>query len=158
MEKTIIEVRGMKMEIDLSTARRIDNYKVGDSVKVLRKEYGDRFVSNPGVIVGFDNFENLPTIVVAYLKLEYSSAQIDFVYINSQTKDIEICHMADAEKVLDRSTAVEALDREISKQEMVLQDLKAKKSYFMKNFRDHFDKALQVGKEVPGALEAGKES
>ncbi len=154
--KTIIEIHGMKLEVDLSTARRIDTYKVGDNVKVLKKQYGDSFVSYRGIIVGFDDFKQLPTVVVAYLKSDYSSADIEFAYINEQTKDIEICHMNDSEKMLDKTTAVEALDRQIVKKEAELLEFKAKKSYFLTHFNNHFEKALTEG--GPGVLEAGKES
>ena len=33
-EKRIIDINGMKMEVDLRTAKRIDTFKVGDNVKV----------------------------------------------------------------------------------------------------------------------------
>jgi len=33
--KRIIEINGVKLEVDLTTARRIDEFKVGDTVKVL---------------------------------------------------------------------------------------------------------------------------
>ena len=35
-----IEIGGIKMQIDLRQAKRIDTFKVGDSVKILKK--GDR--------------------------------------------------------------------------------------------------------------------
>ena len=38
-EKRIIDINGMKMEVDLRTAKRIDTFKVGDNVKVLATEY-----------------------------------------------------------------------------------------------------------------------
>jgi len=151
-EKTIIEVRGMKLEVDLSTAKRIDMYAVGDNVKVLLKSYGDVFKSYAGVIVGFDNFKELPTIVVAYLKNDYSTALVEFAYLNSQSKDIEICHMTDAEKMLDKASAVDALDREINKKKVELMELEARKSYFITNFKLHFDKILTKGGS-PGVLE-----
>ena len=36
-----IEINGVKLEIDLRTAKRVDTFKIGDNVKVLKKEYGD---------------------------------------------------------------------------------------------------------------------
>ena len=41
-EKRIIEVNGIKMEVDLRNAKRIDQFKVGDSVKVLVKSYSEK--------------------------------------------------------------------------------------------------------------------
>ena len=75
-QKRIIEVNGVKMEIDLRNAKVVENYKVGDYVKVLIKEYNS-YKSYIGNIIVFDNFEKTPTIVIAYLKNEYSSSTID---------------------------------------------------------------------------------
>lgn len=46
-ETTIIEINGVKLEIDLRHAKRIDNLRVGDTVKVLRKRYDDSYESFP---------------------------------------------------------------------------------------------------------------
>ena len=82
--KRIIEINGVKMEIDLRNATVIDNFKVGDTIKVLVKGYND-YKSHVGMIVGFDEFQKLPTIVIAYLDIEYSGANIKFVYYNSES-------------------------------------------------------------------------
>ena len=37
-EKRIVEIDGVKIEVDLRTAKRVDSYKVGDNVKILEKE------------------------------------------------------------------------------------------------------------------------
>jgi hypothetical protein len=148
MEKTIIEVRGMKMEVDLSSAKRIDAFRVGDNVKILKKRYSDSWESYPGVIVGFDNFEALPTIVVAYLESTYQEAKINFAYINAQTKDTEVCHMTDAEKIIDKGTAVEYLDRQIDSLERQITEIKARKNYFLQYFSTYMEKELTDGKKV----------
>ena len=49
--KRIIEINGIKLEVDLTTAKRIDEFKVGDNVKVLRKSYNDTFEVLAGVIL-----------------------------------------------------------------------------------------------------------
>lgn len=79
-EKKIIEIGGVKLELDMRTGKttQIDTFKVGDNVKVLIKEY-DSYKSYAGVIVGFDNFKERPTIIVAYLKMGYSEADIKFI-------------------------------------------------------------------------------
>ena len=38
-DTTIIEINGLKLEIDLRSAKRIDSFRVGDNVKILRKDY-----------------------------------------------------------------------------------------------------------------------
>ena len=60
-EKRIIEIDGVKIEVDMRTAKRIDTFKVGDNVKVLCKS-GDDFKVRPGVIIDFCNFKEKPTI------------------------------------------------------------------------------------------------
>lgn len=131
-EKTIIEINGVKLEVDLRHAKRIDQFRVGDRVKVLKKEYADTFASYPGVIVGFDNFKNLPTIVVCYLKTGYDP-KVCFGHINAEAKEIEICHTSDADKMA-KSFVVDTLDREIKKKQAELEDLEAKKAYFLANY------------------------
>ena len=66
-EKTIIEVGGVKLEVDMRYARRVDTLRVGDRVKCLVKKYGNTHETYPGVVVGFEPFPSLPSIVVAYL-------------------------------------------------------------------------------------------
>ena len=34
-EKRLVEINGIKMEVDMRSARRVDTFKVGDNVKVL---------------------------------------------------------------------------------------------------------------------------
>ena len=42
--KTMVEIDGVKMEVDLRTARRIDTFAVGDNVKVLCKDYNGQYL------------------------------------------------------------------------------------------------------------------
>lgn len=138
-EKQIIEINGIKLEVDMRYAKVIENYKVGDNVKVLVKKYGDDYQTFPGVIVGFDNFNNLPTITVCYVDLSYSAAEIKFISINAKTKDIEIVHMADYEKAIDKTRAIDYLDRVIFKAESELNELRRKKTYFLEKYNQHME-------------------
>lgn len=142
-ELTMIEINGIKMEVDLRSAKKVESYKVGDNVKVLIKEYGDSYTSCPGVIIGFDNFQNLPTITVCYLKPGYS-AEIKFASINPKSVDIEIVHMQDHEKLLDSATTTSQLDREILKKETEVLELKQKKAFFL----DHYGKITDAINET----------
>ena len=38
-EKTIVEINGIKMEVDLRHATRVEEFKIGSKVKVLKKQY-----------------------------------------------------------------------------------------------------------------------
>src|SRR5690625_1881074 len=86
--KQIIEINGIKMEVDTRYARRIDTFQVGTKVKILLKQdgYGGKDTKvYSGVIVGFEPFDSLPTIVVCYLEIDYSGAHIKFAYVNTAT-------------------------------------------------------------------------
>ena len=72
--KTVIEVNGVKLEVDLRQAVRIDTLGVGDRVKVMVKIYSDYKVY-AGVVVGFEPFKELPTIIIAYLDTQYKTPE-----------------------------------------------------------------------------------
>ncbi len=127
----IIEIGGVKIEVDLRTAKRIDTYKVGDNVKVLKKLYGDTFTSYPGVIVGFDAFVNRPTIIIAYLEQD---GQIKFVHLNADTKDVEVCPMENGELLFDKARVLELMDRAIQRAEQDLLDKRSSKEFFLRQF------------------------
>ena len=140
MEKTIIEVNGVKLEVDLRTAKRIDHYKVGDHVKVLVKDYGEDFKSYLGTIIGFDQFEKTPTIVIAYLKTSYGAATIEFVYYNSKTKDAELCPLNDWDIPVSKQQILDRFDSEIERKKAELQEIEQKKNIFLKLFGKFFEK------------------
>lgn len=138
----IVEINGVKIEVDLRSCKVIENYKVGDPVKVLVKKYSS-YESYAGVIIAFDDFKMLPTIIVAYLENSYSTAEIKFAYINAETKDLEICPSAKLDKFLDKSHAIGLLDNTIEKKKVELEELKKKKELFEKEFEVYF-KDLKV--------------
>lgn len=133
-ERTIIEVNGVKLEVDLRTARRIDEIRIGDTVKVLTKQYDGHKVS-PGVVIGFEPFTQLPTIVVAYVENSWAKAEIKFVYYNSASKDIEIVHAADDDFSLDRADMLARFDREIAGKEREIDAIREQRAYFERHFQ-----------------------
>jgi hypothetical protein len=138
MENTkIVEINGLKFEIDLRTAKQITEYRVGDKVKVLVKAYSS-YESNPGVIVGFDDFAKLPTIIVAYMKKEYQAAPLVFAYINAETKDIEICPAGDDVALFDKADIEYRMNRDIEETSNKLKDLISRKDYFLGKFGELF--------------------
>lgn len=137
-EKRIIEINGVKMEIDLRHAKTIENYKVGDSIKVLIKQY-DNYKSFIGVIVGFDEFQNNPTIVIAYLEVDYNEANIKFVYFNKTSKDVEICPINKWDLPYSKQSVIDKIDREILKKEQEVETLKSKRQVFLEMFGKYFE-------------------
>lgn len=136
--KRIIEVNGVKMEIDLRQAKVIDSYKVGDYVKILVKEYNS-YKSYIGNIIGFDNFDKNPTIVIAYLKNEYSTASIEFAYYNSESKEVEITSLNEWDIPLKKSTILEQFNKEILKKEQEVIEMKNKAKIFEQLFGKYFE-------------------
>jgi hypothetical protein len=138
--KRIIEIDGVKLEVDLREAKQVDKFKVGQNVKVLVEEYDNDFRAYPGAIIGFDNFKNKPTIVVIYLKADYSGAEIEYAYIcEGQKKRVEIVPVSDEEISFNKGRIIDLLNSEIETKKQKLKDVEAKKAYFLK----HFDKMFK---------------
>lgn len=138
----IVEINGVKMQIDLRQAKVISEYKVGDNIKVLIKGYSD-YKSYVGTIIGFDEFKNTPTIVLAYLKVEYNSAEIVIVCYNDKTEGIEITTLNDWDWPLTKSEVIENFQKEEKKKEVELQEIKNKQIMFEKLFGKYFEPKLE---------------
>ena len=137
-EKTIIEINGIKLEVDLRNAKRIDTFHVGDTVKILIKEYNS-YVPHLGVIVGFDEFEKHPTIIVAYLKIDYNSADIKFAYIHSESEDAEMCQINTWDIPYTKQHVLDKIEKEIVKGQEKIRDMETKKQVFIDMFGKCFE-------------------
>lgn len=133
--KRIIEINGIKLEVDLRSARRIDEFRVGDSVKVLDNRSGKNEMKS-GVITDFANFKELPTIIVAVYKQGdyWTKPSIEFITFNSETEGIEIVGVSAEEIIVSRETVVQKFDDEIAKKRDELNDLIIKRDTFVKYF------------------------
>lgn len=135
---TVIEVNGIKMEVDLRQATVINQYKVGDRVKVLIKDYSD-YKSYPGMIVEFYQFQSAPAIVVAYLKDSYSDVDIKFITIISGSEEkAEIAPLNNYEIKLQKNDILDKFDKELLKKKEEIADINRKKDYFLKEFGKYF--------------------
>ena len=134
-EKRIIEVNGVKIEVDMRYARRIDEFRVGDTVKVLDKR-NNKNEMRSGVITDFANFKELPTIIVAVYKAGdfWSAPSIEFIYYNSDTKDIEIVGVNAQEIIVSHDTIVQRFNDEIAKKRKEMNDLIVKRDTFLQYF------------------------
>ena len=86
------------------------------------------------MIVGFEEFQQLPTIVIAYLEAGWSKAGIQFLYYNAKTEDKEICAAVEDELELNKQDALAHFDREIMKKQREVADLEEQKEYFQRQF------------------------
>lgn len=139
-EKQIVEINGVKMEVDLRHAKRIDTFKIGDPVKLLI--VSDNSVK-AGVIVGFEAFEKLPTIVVVWIDDSYYSGGLKTAHINEKSADkYELVACNDGTLMhLSRSHITEKLEKAITKAESELADARAQLKYFNERFGVHFGEA-----------------
>lgn len=130
-----IEVNGVKLEVDMRYARRIDTFKVGDTVKVLDKR-NDKNEMRSGVITDFANFKELPTMMIAVYKNGdyWSKPTIEFIPYNADTEGIEIVGVSAEEIIVSRDTIVQKFDDEIQKKRDELSDLIIKRDTFVKYF------------------------
>ena len=134
-----IEINGIKVEVDLRTCKRIDTFKIGDNVKVLKKQYGEEYNVYSGVIVDFVNFKERPALVVAYFNNSYSGVNIKFETITKDSKDIEIAPCLPHEMKLNKDRVVDKFDIEIAAKEREADELREKKQYFIDNFEKFFE-------------------
>jgi hypothetical protein len=136
---TVIEINGVKLEVDLRSARRVENIKVGTRVKVLHKEYSAYKVAH-GIVVGFEPFEKLPTIIVACVQITYNETKIEFIYYNAETKDVEIVVAIDDDKAaIDRDDVIAQMDKQISTKRNEIAEIENRKSYFLSKFATYWE-------------------
>ena len=127
----IVEIKGIKVDFDERSAKTLESYKVGDHVRVLIKKYGDAYEVRYGMLIDFANFKEMPTIVVAYISDGYSETPLQFAYINSSSKDIEICPLDPKDELLDRQYYLDKIDREIEKKQLEIVELNKKRKYMI---------------------------
>lgn len=139
--KKIIEIAGIKAEIDMRTIHKIESYKVGQTVKCLVKGYSE-YAVHPGVIVSIDPFQSLPTINVAYIPQTWGSeGKIEFKALNSKTEGFEICAI-DSEDILpNRETVTMMFDRAIEKAENALREIRERREYFLRAYGQSIEAA-----------------
>lgn len=129
-----IEVEGQKFEVDMRTAKKVEAYRVGDRVKVLKKTYSGYEV-HPGCIVGIDCFKNLPTIVVAYVPGRFSDdGKVEFAYLNAESKELEIAPMSEDDLIPTRDTILTYFERAIDAHRSKLREIEVKRDYFLRQF------------------------
>ena len=141
-QKRIVEINGMKMEIDLRTAKKIDTFRVGDPVKVLDMNYQSPVIK-AGVIVGFAEFSKHAAIEIMVLSDNYSGVDFNFITVKSGDEcKYEIVHYNNYEKIFTQSNVVDKFAREIEKKKIEIAELERKMKYFINDFQKAFEKIL----------------
>jgi hypothetical protein len=142
-DKRIVEIDGVKLEVDLRTAKAIDRYRIGDPVRVLHPGNDYRSGIKAGVIVGFCGFEKNPAIEILELDADYSGVNFRTVTIVSgQENNIQIAPYDKYEGLVSQADVITRFDREIQKKELELADMKLKKKYFIDDFAKAFERIV----------------
>lgn len=150
----IIEVNGQKFEVDMREARKIEAYRVGNRVKVLVKaSWGETYATHPGVIVGIDGFQALPTIVVAYMPNPLSGdGKIEFAHLNAKSKDVEIVPMTEDAILPTRETMLSNFARAIQTKQKEIDELAMKRDWFLKQYGLAYESVVVKKKEEEEAV------
>lgn len=140
--KRVVEINGIKMEVDMRHATRVDTFKVGSKVKLLEKSsYGAANVHN-GVVVGFEPFESQPTIIICYLKIDYSSCELKFAYYNDTEKSKEqwdLVASVDDDLPVEKQDVLSRMDKEIDVKRSEISEIERKRDYFLQHFNMYFE-------------------
>lgn len=142
-EKTIIEINGVKMEVDMRHATIVhENIQVGSKVKLLAKAGYNGPEVYPGVVVGFENFATLPTIIVAYVKTGYGQeSPIQLAHVNASKASIEKWEMVpahDDDVPVRKQDVLAQFDRDLSKARAQIEDIEQRRAYFLRHFGVYF--------------------
>lgn len=139
-DKHLIEINGVKIEVDLRTAKRVEQMRIGTRVKVLRKKYGDTYEVLHGVIIGFEPFQSLPTIIVALASVDHSEAKIEFVYFNAKSEGLELVVAMDEDlAAIDKDDFIKKIDADIAKKQLEIRTLEDRKNYFLTKFACYWE-------------------
>jgi hypothetical protein len=144
----VVEINGVKMEVDTRQARVIhDNIRIGSTVKLLEKStYGTPEIYQ-GVVVGFAPFEELPTLTICYLKASYSDAELKFAHVNGKSGEKwSIVPCMDDELPIHREDMLKRFSRQVERKHEEIREIEQKREYFLR----HFDKFF-VSEEVETA-------
>lgn len=140
MSETLHEVNGKKFLIKSDpTMTHVEEYRVGDQVMVMKKKYSD-YQMYPGIIIGFYEFQAMPTIHIAYLDVDYSAAKVEFIAFNANTKEAEFCSYNGNDLPYGKDRVMTLLTQEIQKKEEELNGLRHKRDYFVECFGRYFPK------------------
>jgi hypothetical protein len=142
-ERTIVEINGVKMEVDLRHARIVhENIRVGSKVKLLSKSDYQGPQVYAGVVVGFEPFDSLPTIIVAYVKDGYNDSGLYFAHVNAKSAEkYDIVPSLDDELPVKKEDVLAQFDRKIDKARAELETAVSQRDYFLRHFNRYFAQA-----------------
>jgi hypothetical protein len=129
-----IELKGHTFEVQ-TQAVVTSTIRIGDKLRILKKSTYSEPKVYDGVVVGFEPFKDLPSIVIAYFENEtYSSPDLKFLVWNEKTKDCEITQ-AIADPLKNNARMFDkAMQAKAAKLRMEAQEIDHKLAYFRAHF------------------------
>lgn len=135
MSETIqITIQGRTFEAQ-KPGEQAGALRVGTKVRVLKKEYGDNYKVFPGIVVGFDLFEKLPSAVIMYADVSYAGAEIKWVTFNEKTTDVELAAAQYEDKDLPTiEEALQVFERQERELQKKIDELHEKRDFFRRKW------------------------
>lgn len=135
----IIEVNGIKMEVDLREAKVINKFKVGDPVKLIKNDSGNVKIM-AAAISGFVMTDKLSAIEVVWLEEDYwSGIKFMTAVITSKTTEYELVAYSEHDRILNKQSVLNCFNKKQDELEAKLDELRAKRQYFEDNFGKLFE-------------------
>lgn len=138
MENKIIDINGVKFEVDARTAtvRQLQTIRIGAKVKVLKDDQ-----VKYGTVIGFEPFPENPVVVICYIDSQYysSSPEFKFLYYSAKSKEQVVISSEDDDAAIERDDVVMKIEKEIAKKQTEIQDLEDKKRYFLSKFKAYWE-------------------
>jgi hypothetical protein len=72
-------------------------------------------------------------------KQDYWGSKIEFINFNEQTQDVEIALCSEHELRLEKNSVIDKFNNEINKKQGEVDDLKAKRDWFVEYFAKYFE-------------------
>ena len=144
----VITINGVDIEVPEQAQTPAEPLRVGDPVKLLVKsQYGEPKVC-AGVVAGFELFQTMPTITIAYVDpSSYSgTGALTFAHLNEKSADkYELVHGLDRALLdIDQGRIQQLLQNDIAKKQQELDEAKQRLRFFNERFGAYFSRALEA--------------
>jgi hypothetical protein len=126
--KRLVQIGNVQVEVDLASARPANAFRIGDTVRVLEKDYSG-IKSFTGFITEFIEHRGYPAVIVAIIKRAYDkSIKVEFATYNEDSTNLQLVPLMVRE--FDRDEALSVLDAQIAHDRAELQELNRKRTAF----------------------------
>lgn len=144
----VITINGVNIEVPEQAQASAEPLRVGDPVKLLVKaQYIEPKVC-AGVVAGFELFQTMPTITIAYVDpASYTnSGVLMFAHLNAKSADkYELVHGLDRALLdIDQGRIQQLLQNDIATKRRELDEAEQRLRFFNERFGAYFSRALEA--------------